>query len=170
MRPCVILLTKVGKTLKNNLKISSNGITLIKRFEGNRLKSYKCPAGVWTIGVGHTGKVGLKKICAGMKITDNQSTALLKGDLKTFENAVNTYVTVRLSQCQFDALVSFAFNVGAGNLKSSTLLRKLNEGYYLGAAEQLLKWNKADTDGDGDLDVLPGLTRRREAEKKLFLS
>lgn len=154
----------------NKMKIGYKGIALIKVFEGNWLTAYKCPAGVWTIGVGHTGKVGLKKICKGMKITNIQSTALLKADIKAFEKAVNTYVSVKLTQNQFDALVSFAFNEGAGNLKKSTLLKKLNAGDYIGASKEFLKWNKADIDNDGELEVLKGLTRRRYAEQKLFMS
>jgi lysozyme len=138
------------------MKISAKGIKLIKELEGNWLTAYQCPAGVWTIGVGHTGKVGLKKICKGMKITDKQSTALLKSDIKSFEKAVNTYVLVKLTQNQFDALVSFAFNEGAGNLKKSTLLKMLNDGDYTGASKEFLKWNKADIDNDGELEVLNG--------------
>lgn len=152
------------------MKIGSNGIALIKEFEGNWLTAYLCPAKVWTIGVGHTGKVGLKKICEGMKITDKQSTSLLKADIATFEKTVNTYVSVKLTQNQFDALVSFTFNEGSGNLKKSTLLKKLNVCDYIGASKEFLKWNKADIDNDGELEVLKGLTRRREAEQKLFVS
>ena len=152
----------------SKMKISEKGVAFIKRWEGNHLTAYKCPAGVWTIGVGHTGKVGLKKICEGLKITDKQSTALLKTDIKNFEIAVNTYVIVPLTQNQFDALVSFAFNEGSGNLKKSTLLRKLNKGDYLSASFEFLKWDKADTDGDGDLEVLRGLSNRRKAEQALF--
>ena len=150
------------------MMISENGIAFIKRWEGNHLTAYKCPAGVWTIGVGHTGKVGLNKIYEGMKITDKQSTALLKADIKSFDKSVNIYVTVPLTQNQFDALVSFAFNEGSGNLKKSTLLRKLNEGDYLSASFEFLKWDKADTDGDGELEVLRGLSNRRKAEHALF--
>lgn len=152
------------------MKISSIGIALIKKWEGNHLTAYQCPAHVWTIGVGHTGKVGLKKICKGMKITDKQSTTLLKSDIASFEKAVNTYVSAKLTQNQFDALVSFAFNEGANNLKNSTLLKKLNAGDYDGAAKEFLKWNKADIDNDGELEELEGLTNRRKAEQALFIS
>ena len=140
------------------MKTSNNGINLIKQFEGCILSAYKCPAGVWTIGYGHT-----KDVKQGMKITTNQATNLLKEDLKTYENYVNKYVKVKLNQNQFDALVSFTFNCGGGALKSSTLLKKLNKGDYTGAANELLRWNKASG------KVLAGLTRRRKAEKALFL-
>lgn len=140
------------------MKTSNNGINLIKQFEGCALNAYKCPAGVWTIGYGHT-----KNVKQGMKITTNQATSLLKEDLATYENYVNKYVKVKLNQNQFDALVSFTFNCGGGALKSSTLLKKLNKGDYTGAANELLRWNKANG------KILAGLTRRRKAEKALFL-
>lgn len=140
------------------MHISNNGINLIKQFEGCILTAYKCPAGVWTIGYGHT-----KNVKSGMKITSSKATELLIDDLKTYESYVNKYVKVKLNQNQFDALVSFTFNCGAGALKSSTLLKKLNKGDYTGAANELLRWNKASG------KVLAGLTRRRKAEKALFL-
>ena len=140
------------------MKTSNNGINLIKQFEGCALSAYTCPAGVWTIGYGHT-----KDVKQGMKITTNKATSLLKEDLSTYENYVNKYVKVKLNQNQFDALVSFTFNCGGGALKSSTLLKKLNKGDYTGAANELLRWNKANG------KILAGLTRRRKAEKALFL-
>ena len=140
------------------MKTSTVGINLIKEFEGCGLTAYKCPAGVWTIGYGHT-----KDVKQGMKITKEQATNLLTEDLKTYENYVNKYVTVSLNQNQFDALVSFTFNCGGGALKTSALLRKLNKGDYEGAANELLRWNKANG------KVLAGLTRRRKAERELFL-
>ena len=140
------------------MKTSNNGINLIKQFEGCALTAYKCPAGVWTIGYGHT-----KNVKQGMKITNEHATNLLKDDLKTYEGYVNKYVKVKLNQNQFDALVSFTFNCGGGALKSSTLLKKLNKGDYTSAANELLRWNKASG------KILAGLTRRRKAEKALFL-
>ena len=154
--------------MNSKMKISANGMELIKRFEGAHFLAYKCPAGIWTIGIGHTGKVGLKKIKENMKITNKQMVSLFKQDIKSFEAAVNTYVNVPLTQNQFDALVSFAFNEGSGNLKKSTLLKKLNKGDYLAASFEFLKWDKADTDGDGDLEALRGLANRRKAEQALF--
>ena len=144
-------------------KTAANGIELIKSFEGLRLTAYKCPAGVWTIGYGYTGLVDGKLITSGMTITAAKATELLKKDLASFEAAVNGCVTAPITQNMFDALVSFAFNVGAGALRRSTLLKKLNAKDYSGAADELPKWNKAGG------KVLNGLVRRRMAEKELFM-
>ena len=140
------------------MKTSDVGIELIKKYEGCYLKAYKCPAGVWTIGYGHTN--GVK---SGMVITKDQAVTYLKNDLITYERAVNSYVKVPLTQNQFDALVSFSFNCGTAALKHSTLLKKLNSGYYDGAANEFTKWNKSNG------KVLNGLVRRRQEEKELFL-
>ena len=145
-------------------KTATRGVELIKEFEGCRLTAYKCPAGVWTIGYGHTGMVDGKLISAGMTITAAKATELLKKDLATFEAAVNGCVTVPITQNMFDALVSFSFNVGAGALRRSALLRKLNAKDYNGAAAEFPLWNKAGG------KVLNGLVRRRAREKQLFLS
>lgn len=140
------------------MRTSQKGIDLIKKFEGCRLEAYKCPAGVWTIGYGHT-----KGVQNGQKITQAQAEEFLIEDLKVYEKAVESCVKVPLSQNQFDALVSFCYNCGSGALKTSTLLRLLNEGKYSEAGEQFLRWNKAGG------KVLVGLTRRREEERELFL-
>lgn len=144
-------------------KTSTKGIDLIKEFEGCRLTAYKCPAGVWTIGYGHTGAVDGKPVAAGMTITAAKATQLLRSDLARFEAAVNSYVTAPITQGMFDALVSFSYNCGAAALKSSTLLKKLNAKDYTGAADEFPKWNKAGG------KVLSGLVRRRERERKLFI-
>lgn len=144
-------------------KTATRGIELIKEFEGCRLTAYKCPAGVWTIGYGHTGTVDGKAVASGMSITAKKATELLKADLAKFEAAVNTYVTAPITQNMFDALVSFAFNCGAGALKGSTLLKKLNAKDYDGAAAEFARWNKAGG------TVLNGLVRRRERERQLFM-
>lgn len=144
-------------------KTATKGIELIKEFEGCRLTAYKCPAGVWTIGYGHTGKVDGKAVASGMTISAAKATELLKKDLARFEAAVNSYVTAPITQNMFDALVSFAFNCGSGALKGSTLLKKLNGKDYSGAAAEFPKWNKAGG------KVLNGLVRRREREQQLFL-
>lgn len=141
------------------MKISDQGIALIKEFEGCELTAYVCPAGVLTIGVGHTGR----DVHAGQTITEEEADELLRKDLETFERCVNNYVGP-VTQSQFDALVSFAFNLGCDALRNSTLLRKLNDGDDVGAADEFGKWVKAGG------KVLPGLVRRREAEKALFLS
>lgn len=144
--------------------ISQNGIDLIKQFEGKRLEAYLCPAGIPTIGYGHTGKVNGKPIVLGMKISEKKAEALLKKDLKSFEKGVSDCVKVPLSQGQFDALVSFSYNLGIGSLQTSTLLKLLNQKKYTEAADQFGRWVKAGN------EVLDGLVKRREAEKKLFLS
>lgn len=141
------------------MKTSTKGINLIKKFEGCRLTAYKCPAGVWTIGYGHTGKVAGKAVCQGMKITSAKATALLKEDLAVFEKAVENckYLTFTPNQNQFDALVSFAFNCGTGSL--NTLVKNRSAKVV---SEKLLLYNKSNG------KVLAGLVNRRKAEKALF--
>ncbi|MBO5739009.1 glycoside hydrolase family protein [bacterium] len=140
------------------MNISETGIELIKKFEGCVLKAYKCPAGVWTIGYGHTS--GVKE---GQTITKAEAEDYLKQDLTTFETYVSNLVTVAINQNQFDALVSFCYNLGPGNLKSSTLLKLLNAKNYSEAAEQFDRWIYAGG------KKLSGLVKRRAAEKALFL-
>lgn len=137
---------------------SEAGLLLIKKFEGLRLEAYKCPAGVWTIGYGSTSNV-----FPGLKITEAEADARLKQDVQTSEKCVNQSVHVPITQYQFDALVSFTLNLGCGRLRNSTLLGLLNAGEDTEAAEQFLRWNKA-----GGVE-LAGLTKRREAEKDMFL-
>lgn len=146
------------------MKISKVGIDLIKTFEGCSLKAYKCPAGVWTIGWGTTEPINGVKPYEGMVITQQQADDLLIKNLKSYEDAVNKYVTYPINQNQYDALVSFTYNCGCGALKTSILLKKLNAGDIQGAAEQFDLWTKANG------QVLNGLVRRRAAEKKLFLT
>lgn len=137
------------------MKISSKGVSLIKQFEGCRLKAYKCPAGVWTIGYGHT--VGVK---SGDTITQEQADAYLRDDLAKYEKAVQNYDGIyRFNQNQFDALVSFTYNCGAGNLKNLTQSGKRT---LTQISAKLQLYNKA-----GGV-VLKGLQRRRAAEKELF--
>ena len=140
-------------------RTSAKGINLIKEFEGFRARSYLCPANVLTIGYGHT------KTCQpGQVISTIKGEELLKEDLVRFERAVNVLVKVPLTQNQFDALVSFAFNVGVGAFKKSTLLRLLNQGNYKQAADEFMRW----VHGGGV--KLAGLVRRRQAERNLFLA
>lgn len=147
------------------MNTSSNGIELIKGFEGFRNKPYKCPAGVATIGYGSTYYAdGTEVEMDDKPITSTEAESLLRHSLKGYEASVQKLVTVALTQGQFDALVSFVYNLGAGQLKGSTLLKKLNSGDYKGAAAEFDKW----THGGGK--VLPGLVKRRAAEKALFLS
>ena len=144
----------------NNLETSESMIAVIKKFEGLRLKAYKCPAGVQTIGYGHTRNF---KFSENYKITEEQAEKFLHEDLKKFENSIKKLVKVPLSQCQFDALVSFTFNVGATNFKNSTLLKYLNNGEYSLAAEQFERWIYSNG------KKLDGLQTRRKAEKEIFL-
>lgn len=141
------------------MNISANGVKLIQQFEGLRLKAYQDAVGVWTIGYGHTGP----DVTPGLVISQAQADALLARDLNRFETGVTRLVSVPLNQNQFDALLSFSYNLGLGSLQNSTLLRLLNQRDYAGAAAQFPRWNKAGG------KVLPGLTRRRAAEQALFL-
>ena len=146
------------------MQTSDKAIALIKEFEGCKLTAYQDSVGVWTIGYGWTQPVDGKPIRAGMTIKQETAERLLKTGLVSYESDVSRLVKVGLSQGQFDALVSFTYNLGARSLSTSTLLRKLNAGDYAGAADEFLRWNKAGG------KVLNGLTRRREAERALFLS
>jgi len=141
------------------MKISENGIKLIKQCEGLRLEAYKCPGGVWTIGFGHT-----KNVHAGDIITKEQAEELLKKDVKSAEYYVNKEVKRELNQNQYDALVSFVFNIGSVKFRCSTLLMRLNDGNYKAAAEQFENWVYSKG------KKLDGLIKRRKAEKMLFLS
>ena len=136
---------------------------LIKEFEGLRLHAYQDSAGVWTIGWGHTGDVR-----RGQSITVHQAEALLALDIGIAAAAVNRHVEAPLSQNMFDALVSFTFNLGEERLAQSTLLKKLNLRDYHAAANEFTKWTKATV--KGRKVTLPGLVRRRAAERSLFLS
>lgn len=151
-----------GSTVTNSsLKTSSNGIALIKHFEGFRASAYPDPASggdPWTIGYGTTGP----HVYRWLTITEEKAEQYLAEDLATFEREVIALVEVNLSQDQFDALISFAYNLGSGALKSSTLLKLLNQGDFKGAANEFPKWCKA-----AGREML-GLKRRRLAEQALF--
>jgi lysozyme len=138
-------------------------IKLIKEFEGERLTAYKDPIGLLTVGVGHLVKQG-EPYNLGQKITPEESEALLRKDLEIAEVAVRRHVKVLINENSYGALISFVFNLGEGALRKSTLLRKLNDGDFQGAAEEFKHWVNAGG------RRLPGLVRRREAEKELFLS
>lgn len=141
------------------MKVSNNGINLVKRFEGLELKAYRDSVGILTIGYGHTHAVK-----AGDIITGEQADAFLREDLQVAELTVNTNVKAKLTQGQFDALVSFVFNLGSGNFVKSTLIRKLNAGDYAGAADEFGRWVNAGG------KKLPGLVKRRAAEREVFLT
>ena len=133
------------------------GVALIKKFEGCELEAYQCSAGVWTIGYGHT-----KGVTPNDSISQEEAEQMLVDELHEYESYVNEYVTVALSQNQFDALVSWVYNLGPANLKASTMLKVLNSGEYEDVPAQIKRWNKAGG------KVLEGLIRRREAEACLF--
>ena len=140
------------------MKTSQYGIDLIKHFEGCELEAYQCAAGVWTIGYGHT-----KGVQPGDEWSEDHANHMLEVELEEYENYVNTAVNVPLSQNQFDALVSWVYNLGNGNLTSSTMLKVLNSGDYDGVPAQIKRWNKAGG------KVLEGLNRRRQAEADMFV-
>lgn len=143
--------------------ITPAGLGIIRLFEGLKLKAYKCPAGKWTIGYGHTGA----DVVPGLVITTARADELLAADVKKFEKVVYRAVREPTTQSQFDAMVAFAFNVGEGNLNTSTLLKMHNAANYKGAQAQFARWNKARND-NGVLVVVPGLTRRRAAEARHY--
>ena len=139
-----------------NLKTSENMIAVIKKFEGLRLKAYKCPAGVYTIGYGHT-----ENVFADSEISELMADQILRKDLKNFEQAINN-LDLPLLQCEFDALVSFAFNVGIGNFNKSTLKKLLLQKKFFYAAKEFDKWVYAGG------KKLSGLQARRNKERKIF--
>lgn len=144
----------------SELCTSNTGIDLIKSFESFEPDWYRCPADVETIGYGHAR---LKNDDFSTPISEEFAVALLRQDVGKAERAVRRWVDIQLTQHQFDALVSLTFNIGEGNLSTSTLLHVLNRGDYQAAADQFLVWRK------GGGKVLPGLERRRRAERALFL-
>ena len=139
------------------MKISVEGLTLIKKFEGLELKAYQCAAGVWTIGYGST-----KDVKEGDTLTQKEADNLLLHEMQEYEGYIKELVKVPLKQNQFDALVSWVFNLGPANLKASTMLKFLNAGDYHLIPSQIKRWNKANG------KVLEGLIRRREAEALMF--
>lgn len=143
------------------MRVSQKGIDLIKKFEGIRLTAYVCPAGVLTIGYGHTGA----DVKPGMRITEEEAERLLWNDTESAQQTVSSFVTVKLNQNEYDALVSFTFNVGPTAFVNSTLLKLLNHRADRKiVAGEFNRWVKA-----GDDKPVPGLVRRRDAEKALFL-
>lgn len=145
--------------MNEDLRTSAAGLEIIKNFEGFRAKAYICPAGVLTIGYGTTSSVH-----RGQVVNESQATALLARDVVSFEREIKRSVKVPLEQHEFDALVSFVYNVGPGNFRSSTLLKRLNASAFQEVPAQMMRWNK------GGGRVLEGLNRRRAAEGRLFSS
>jgi len=146
------------------MRASQKAIELITTFEGFSAKPYLCPAGVATIGYGSTRYTdGCAVSMRDDSISYFEAEELLKETLSEYEDAINKYVTIAVNQKQFDALVSFTYNVGIGNFKKSTLLKKLNNSEINGASKEFLKWDKVNG------KKLAGLTKRRNAERELFL-
>lgn len=146
------------------MKLSAEGINLIKRFEGVRSRPYRCSAKLWTVGVGHL--IGDGKSLPeswNRTFTEEEINALLIRDLNRFERGVRMYIKVPLRQHEFDALCSFSFNLGLGTLQRSTLRQKINRGDKEGAAKELLKYCRAGG------KIIKGLQIRREAEYQMFL-
>ena len=150
----VILLLATGLILMN---LGYKGTKILKFFEGCKLTAYQDSVGVWTIGYGHT-----KGVYDGMTITQEEAEQMLLTELEEYEGYVEKYVTVPLTQNQFDALVVWVYNLGPTNFRNSTLLKELNSGNYTAAGNEITKWNKAGG------KVLAGLVKRREAEALLF--
>lgn len=139
-------------------------LDLITKFEGFRSEPYLCPASIPTIGYGSTRYAdGTKVSMQDKAITEDEALELMKQTLVNYENAVTKYVTVPLTQNQFDALVSFVYNIGEDNFKKSTLVKKLNTGDYESVGTEIIRWNRAGG------KVLAGLIKRREEEKDLFM-
>lgn len=146
------------------MKTSDKGLALIEQFEGFSARPYRCPAGIPTIGYGATYYPDGRRVTMQDKpVSEADATAMLRLMLASYEAGVSRYVQVPVTQGQFDAMVSFAYNIGLSALKNSTLLRLVNARDYAGAAAQFARWNKAGG------KVLPGLTRRREAERVMFV-
>jgi lysozyme len=154
----------VSPVPQDGMKTSAFGRAAISQREGVRLEAYRDSVGVWTIGVGHTSAAGPPTVTPDLRISSSDCDDILSCDLKTFERAVNDVVTTSMSQNQFDACVSLAFNIGGGAFKNSSVVRKLNAGDVSGAADAFLMWNKAGG------RILKGLTTRRQSERKQFLA
>jgi lysozyme len=146
------------------MQMSQEGIeALLKKFEGCKLKAYRCPAGILTIGYGHTSAAGNPAVTDSMTITQKDADDILRRDLVKYETEVHDMVEQPLTQHEFDVLVDFCYNAGAGALKSSTLLKKVNAAQFDDVPAELMKWTKGKIPGKGT-QVLPGLLRRRQAE------
>lgn len=141
----------------------TTAIDLIKQFEGFRANAYQDSVGVWTIGYGTT-RINGQPVTAGMTITQQQALQLVQQEVNKLTRQIDTIVAVPINDNQLNALIDFAYNLGFNALKTSTLIRKLNAGDYNGAADQFDRWVYAGG------KILPGLVRRREAEKQLFVS
>ncbi len=147
------------------MRTNAAAVELIKRYEGFRAKPYLCPAGHWTIGWGHRGGVNNRT----PEITEGEAEDLLRRDLRTTEQEVTRQISVPVNDNQFSALVSFVFNVGAANFRTSTLRARVNAKQFFDAAGEFGRWVYATDPVTGKKVQLGGLTKRREEEKGLFL-
>jgi lysozyme len=144
------------------MKMTKAGLDLIKQWEGFRAKAYRCPAGVWTIGFGHTSMAGKPDVKQGMVISKAEGERVLLNDLKVYEAGVRSAIKVNLTPNQYSACVSLCYNIGVGAFRRSSVARFCNRGQWKNAADAFALWNKAGG------RVLPGLVRRRAAEAALF--
>jgi len=145
------------------MKVNENGIALICEFEGCRTQAYQDPVGVWTIGYGHTSMAGSPEVACGLAISAEEARTILCRDLEVFSSRVRASIRTLLNDNQFSALVSFAFNVGLGNFRESSVLTAVNSGDFESVPRRLALWVKAGG------KTLPGLIRRRAAEGALFI-
>lgn len=141
------------------MEISADGVAQLMAREGRRLAAYQDTRGIWTIGVGHTAAAGAPSPSAGMVISADECASIFKSDLRPFESAVSRAVRVPVSQPEFDAMVSLAFNIGSGGFAGSSVVHRLNAGDTNGAADAFLMW-----------DSPPELAGRRQGERAQFLS
>jgi lysozyme len=144
------------------MQVNENGLALIRKFEGFRARAYRDAVGVWTIGYGHTSSAGPPQVKAGLVVTRDKAAQILAKDVAMFATGVAGLVTAELNDNQFSALVSFAYNVGLGNLRKSSVLSAVNREDFDAVPRRLALWNRAGG------RVLPGLVRRRAAEAALF--
>ncbi len=146
------------------MKINQAGLDLIKKYEGFRSRAYRDVVGVWTIGYGHTSMAGLPRVTPGLKISRQQGESILARDVEKFSRQIRPLIHVKLNDNQFSALVSFAYNVGVGGFKRSSVLQRVNTGRFDAVPNRLSLWVKAGG------KTLKGLVRRRAAEGELFLA
>lgn len=143
------------------ITIPDQAVALIRTFEGFRSTAYKCPAGVWTIGYGTT-RINRKAVKQGMTCTEAEAEQYMRSDLQPFAASIKTLVKVPLNENQFAALLSFVYNIGPAAFGSSTMLKKINAGDWLGARNEFFRWIRAAG------QTLQGLVKRRAAEAELF--
>lgn len=146
------------------MQVTEEGLALIRRFEGFRARAYRCPAGVWTIGFGHTAQAGPPAVTPGMVLGEAEAERILRDDVQRFADEVAPLLAREVSAAQFSALVSFAYNVGVAGFRSSSVLKAVNAGRLDEVPARLRLWVK------GGGRVLPGLERRRAAEAEIFMS